>query len=421
MRIITNENTTIPGLKNWMESCILQEAVNANVDIAVAFFTNTQSGLLEKLIENGCYVRMVVRLNYGTSPDALFKALSMKNIQIRFFTSRHFHPKMYIIGDRKTYIGSSNFTDAGMHRNQELNVEIDADDYDFEAINDIFEKYWSQARVLDKEALKEFKKIIESNPPGRNDASGFLKSSIGEIEYNNVSKEKRGTNDWQYYSDQFRRVYQEYLNAFATLQRLYAEHGNRKFREDFPLRMEIDRFLWWIREYKAIGESYSKVSRITDEQELRDKLFPLIDEFVDAQIKRLDQWAEADYYVVKEGLSSPAAIKKLDYEELYAILMHVHAFEDRYRYYPGGREVQKEAFMKDNPIESVKKLIIHLVYDDGDYVRRIYDCSKNPSYKLKHFGEACSTELYGILNNDDIPIRNGRTQKSLQWLGFGRV
>ncbi|MCQ2398332.1 MAG: hypothetical protein MJ052_03415 [Sphaerochaetaceae bacterium] len=107
--------------------------------------------------------------------------------------------------------------------------------------------------------------------------------------------------------------------------------------------------------------------------------------------------------------------------ELYEALYHVSSYHDTVRYFSGGRNTQKEAFMSANTLNSVKKLIIHLIYDENDYIRRIYDCCKNPEYKLKHFGDACCTELYGILNNDNIPIRNGRIEKSLEWIGFGRV
>lgn len=420
MRIITNENK--PGqIKNWIESCILQEAKNASVNIAVAFFSNTQSKLLEKMIENDCYVRMIVRLNYGTSPDDLLKALDLRNTQIRFFTSSHFHPKMYIIGDQKAYIGSSNFTDAGMHRNQEINVEINSEDYDFEELNGIFEEYWSQAKVLDKNSVLKFKEIVNKHPEIRLDASVNLKDSIGIVEYNNVGKEKPKSNDWKYYSDQFKRVYQEFLTAYNTLETIYTEHGKRRFSKEFPIRIEIDRFLWWVRQYKATGDSYSGVPRITNENQLRSRICPLIDEFVEDKIKGFDEWAESDYYNIQEGLASKNIIESLHCDDLFAVLTNVHAFYDRLRYYEGGQKTQKEAFFKDNSLERIKKTIIHLIYDTGDYIARIYDCINNPEYKLKHFGEACVTELYGVMNNDGIPLRNGRTEKSMEWLGFGKI
>lgn len=420
MRIITNENK-LGQTKNWLGSCILQEAKKANVDIAVAFFSNTQNKLLEAMINNGCYVRLIVRLNYGTSPDALLNALSLKNIQVRFFTSNHFHPKMYIIGNQKVYIGSSNFTDSGMLRNQEINVELDSDDFDFEEINEIFKCYWDQAKVLDKSDIIKFKGILQKNPQGRNDLSIFLKDNIGLVEYTNVSKDKPKTNEWLNYSDQFKRVYQEFLLAFENLKNIYTEHGKRRFENEFPLRIEIDRFLWWIREYHATGDSYSSVTRITNENLLKVKIIPLIDEFIDAQIKGFDEWAEFDYYKLQDNFSDKNKILALNYDELFDALVNVHAFDDRQRYYLGGRSTQKEAFIKDNSLNSIKKLIIHLLFDNDDYIKRIYDCIYNPDYKLKHFGEACVTELYGNMNMDGIPIRNGRIEKSLEWLGFGKV
>lgn len=421
MRLITNDNYSPFGGKNHMESCLLEVAKNRSVDIAVAFFTDTQTNLLRKMIENGCYVRLIVRLNYGTSPDALLKIIDYPNTQIRFFTSKHFHPKMYIVENSKAYIGSSNFTDSGLRRNQEVNVEIDSEEFDFESLYDVFNRYWDEAQVLEKSTIKQFKNIITENPQGRNDASVFLKNTIGESEYKNVSGDKPKTNNWQYYSSEFKRVYQEFLSAFEKLSRIYIEHGKRRFDSSFPIRIEIDRFLWWIREYKAKGESYKGVQREPDENKLRDKILPLIDEFVVATVPYLDRKAEADYYAVRNGFSSIDTLEKLDFEELFETLTHVHAFNDCQRYTLGGRPAQKENFTTKNSLDDVKKLIVHLIYDDGDYIRRIYDCCRNPSYKIAGFGDACVTELYGIMNQDNIPIRNGRIEKSLEWLGFGVV
>ena len=420
MNIISNEN--MPGKRNWMHTCLLQEAQNTNVDIAVAFFSDTQDKLLKKMVDNGCSVRMVVRLNYGTNPDALIDALKLKNVNIRFFTSTHFHPKFYLVGNRKAYIGSANFTDSGLHRNQELVMEIDEEDMDFGELHEVFERYWNAANVLDDSIARKFRKIMTDNPKGgREDATVFLKKEIGIADYNNAGRDRPRTSDWSYFSEEFRRIYQLYLVAFGTLKRIYSDYGKLRYPGELPLRIEIDRFLWWVREYKAKGDSYRNVKKITDEKQLINRITPLIDEFVVANVKYLDNGAIEDYLILENKLGSPQIIESLNYDGLYETLWRVHAFRDQVRHCPGGTDAFREQFMQTNAESDVKKTVIHLLFDGGDYIRRIYDCYNNPEYKLKKFGEACTEELYGNLNKDDIPTRNGRTQKSLQFLGFGIV
>jgi hypothetical protein len=60
------------------------------------------------------------------------------------------------------------------------------------------------------------------------------------------------------------------------------------------------------------------------------------------------------------------------------------------------------------------------LFGNGDYQERIYE-SIHGKYKLMEFGANSVTELFGLVNNKDIPILNGRTRKSMEWLGFGKL
>lgn len=53
-------------------------------------------------------VRLIVRLDFPTSPTALHKGLLDGNVEVRFFTDATFHPKLHIFGSRSALVGSAN-------------------------------------------------------------------------------------------------------------------------------------------------------------------------------------------------------------------------------------------------------------------------------------------------------------------------
>ena len=63
----------------------------------------------------------------------------------------------------------------------------------------------------------------------------------------------------------------------------------------------------------------------------------------------------------------------------------------------------------------------YLLFDKDDYQTRIAKCILDGNIKLNHFKESAVKELYGWINNDNIPLCNDRTLKSMQWLGFGKL
>ncbi|MGL5001865.1 MAG: phospholipase D-like domain-containing protein, partial [Casimicrobium sp.] len=128
-----------------------------NVFIAVAFFTETS--VIERLLEKGCHVRLVVRLGFPTNAGALQKLLGLPSVSLRYFTGREFHPKLYIFGDKTALVGSANLTHSAIHRNQEVVISIESDDPRFDELNLLFGEYWEQAKVLDAKTLEAYAKI----------------------------------------------------------------------------------------------------------------------------------------------------------------------------------------------------------------------------------------------------------------------
>lgn len=414
MELITNRNN---DEKNDRFGFYLSQAAKkTNVYIAVAFFTN--NNFIEKALQNDCAVKLIVRLSKATSPKALRKIINLPNIEIRYYTSNHFHPKLYIFENDCAFIGSSNLTESALGINSEVNVKIEEENEEpfFQQLYGLFQEYWEQAIPLTLKDLSIFENIVDSNPDAGNDLFGKIKDALGEKNFNNFEN-KNKINQKSLFIDNFKRLYINYINNFKRLTEYYTVTDERRWN-DIPLRIELDRFLWWIREYKCPGETYRNDKPITNQEILKNQIISLKKEFIVCEHKYLEE-AYKNFTYIQEGFSSVEKINSADMDELFDILKNVHAFHDLFRFHIGGLEGLKSDFKK-NDIKTIKKCLIHLIFDKEDYMERIYDCINLDEYKIQFqcFGENCAKELYGYVNNDNIPTCNGRTKKSMEWLGL---
>ncbi len=411
MRVITNTNKN----NNRMLKLIIDQSIDTNILIASAFFT--ESDIIKQMIDNKCNISLIIRLGIGTSPKALKEVVNLPNINIRFFTGRSFHPKFYIFGNRIAYVGSSNLTKSGLTTNQEVNVEIDSEEPIFTDLFSIFNEYWISAEVLTEEIINKFAEIESKYKPS--DPFQEIYNKIGEYEFNNVGRDKAKIATDKQFILNFRKNYQEYITKFNLLKNIYNDIGERRFGE-IPLRIEVDRFLWWIREFKANGESYKGI-KIKSNAELEQTIPPLIKEFIVTKNNYLENEAVPRYFEIKNSLKDENSITGSNINELINILINVHAFHDTLRFFEGGLEPMKNSFLTLNGEAKIKNTISWLLFGSNGYENRIYSCIHEDQYKLAGFGESCVKELFGLINDKDIPICNGRTLKSLEWLGFGKL
>ena len=196
MKLLFNDKKTI------FKDALLKKANNTEVLIATAFFSNSK--LIEQFIGNSCKIRMIIRLNKGTSATELEKLIpyiDSNKIRIRFFSDEHFHPKFYIFGDTTAFLGSSNLTNNGVELNQEMNIQID----DLETINnliEVFNSYWIQAKELTQVELTKFKEITNNYKEleNENKISLAIKNQIGTVKYRRIS-DSFNNNEIMYYCD----------------------------------------------------------------------------------------------------------------------------------------------------------------------------------------------------------------------------
>ena len=156
--LYTNRNSLSDFVKNGILSAIQG---GTDVYIAVAFFT--ESDVVQEIIKAGCHVRMIVRLGFPTSPLAIKKLMNSNDVEIRFYTDRSFHPKLYIFGDKLALVGSANLTTSAILTNQEVVVSVKSEDERFSELAALFSGYWEEASVLTKDEINKYESIYSKH------------------------------------------------------------------------------------------------------------------------------------------------------------------------------------------------------------------------------------------------------------------
>lgn len=388
-----------------------------DVSLASPFFSNSE--LVKEILDRGCMVRLIVVLGPATPPSHIKRIMCHKNIHIRYFTSSKFHSKLYIFGDRCALVGSANLTQSGMNTNSEICIEVSRYEDAFDTLVLLFQSYWAQAEALDEEALQNFSNLFDSyGKTGESELESKIKELFGEIlpVEGIVVGKKKPAKDKIFLSD-YKRTYQEFLYAFKELKEIYVADGRRQHPESVvPVRIEIDQFLSFIREYYAKGDSYQNEPLRNEDARIEfvksklnawfDQRWPYLDEKIPVHLPRLKR------------LASTEDIERASFEEIADAIDVCHSFHDRKRFFSGGHETHLEEFKKSNNIMQIKKVLSYLLYGEDDYITRMGNCIFAPEYKLNQFGRSGVQELLGWINKEDIPICNSRTVKALRYLGY---
>lgn len=414
MELYTNSNKKSDFLKSALEKNIKE---NEDIYIATAFFSDID--FIKKAIEKNCNIKLIVRISLATSMQRLKEISEMNNVNIRFFTSNKFHPKLYIFGNSIAFIGSSNLTQSGLKSNQEINISIESENPIFDDLKSLFYEYWEQAEVLDNNYIQKFIEIEEKYYDIDKKVNNYQSDikEIKECEFDNITiiGKKKQSKEATFISD-FKKKYQLFLSNYRKLESIYKSFGKRK-DASLPLKIEIDQFLSWIREKEAKGNTF-EIDKLSD-NEIEKKINNLFISFC------------KDEYISKEYIEnynfcidnlSKSKIDNISEDDLYKCLLFINAFRDRERRYSGGSiDMRKENFFKNNRIDKIKETIKYLLYDTKDeYKMRMAKCIYDNNLKIKSFGESSVKELFGIINNnEDIPPCNDRVLKSMQYLGFG--
>lgn len=375
---------------------------------------------ITKAVEKNCIIKLVVGLNDATKPEALRKIIDLENVQVRFFTSKKFHSKLYIFGDQYAVVGSANLTQSGLQGNQEVAVTIDKGQEGlFDDLVNLFASYWSEARPFGKAELKEFELIRQSyHKPADVTFENKIKETFGNIEPTGVRGQDKSQTAENIFLAEYRRTYQEFLDAYTVVEKLYSLDGRRKTDPlELPLRIEIDQFFNFLREEHARGNTYLNTGILAPKaRETHIKEF--IDKWQDADWPYLHEKVVEAWQKMNNELSSPEKLNSLSIEEIFDVLYHCHSFHDRRRFFFGGLPTFKQTFVNNNTTENVREALKDLLFGNAGFIERMADCLFSAKYEIKQFGRSNVQELLGWVNQENVPICNGRTLKALRFLGF---
>ncbi len=415
--LYSNRNSQHDFIQNAINTLITKAN---NINIAVAFLTDTN--VLENLSKQGCKVRIVVRLGFPTSPNALESLLKISNIEARFFSDRSFHPKLYIFGSSGALVGSANLTHSAMTTNQEIMVHIDAEDNIFTELVDLFSEYWAEAKVLTPQTVEEYKKIYDSFKSLSSDVSKLereVHKKIGKVVGFNIGREKKKQSKENIFIEDYRKTYQESVSAFNTIRQVYEKVGKRKVPEsDIPLRLEIDSFISFVRDRHAKKESWKKTPIVSGELQ-NNKIRELVEEWHQTPWPYFEETIVHETYPrLKKVFASKSSISEASAEEIVQALCTLHSFHDRLRFYSGGLDTLTQEFLGKNDSKQVKESLTYLIYGNTEIIERMANLIFNQKYKLNVFGQSNVQELIGWQNKEELPVINGRTTKILRYFGF---
>lgn len=416
-RLWTNRNSLGDFVRNGLE--MYQSSVS-EAFIAVAFFTEDQ--VVKNLVANDCHVKIVVRLGFPTNPRALRALMSSSNVDVRYYTGNAFHPKLYIFGDQIALLGSANLTNAALQSNQEIVVSIDSEDQRFVELKSLFSEYWHESKVLTKESLDAYEVVFDKYGKARNNlsfADDEIEKEVGKVNFENIQTYDSKKSKEDLFLESYRKTYQETVSAFKKIKVIYESIGKRK--NDFtsiPIRLEIDSFLSFARDEYAKNDTWSE-QPIGWNDNSRSLLSSHIIEWLKADYYHYDSTiCNENYPLITKVFGSKETIEKASYDEIISALVVLHSFHDRLRFYPGGLPTLIDSFRKKNDLERVRTSLGYLLYGEGETVKRMTDLIFDSTYKLNEFGQSNVQELVGWINQEDLPVINGRTTKMFRYYGF---
>lgn len=416
MELYTNSNTKSDFIRNALNNSIAEEQ---DIYIATAFYTEYE--IIEQMTKQNCHVKLIVRLGFPTNPDALRKALNNNNVDVRFFTSNSFHPKLYIFGSTNALVGSANLTQAAIQTNQEIIINLQSDDPRFHDLQNLFEEYWEQASVLNMEVIKQYESIYTKARQAAKLVREFDDSVVdllGNKTFKNIDWGKTKHSKESLFYESYSKSYQVTTTAFNHIIDEYKKKNRKVDDNAIPLRLEVDSFFSFVRDNFADKDKWKDVP-IGWNSERKKHLLSLVDEWLITDWPHFEKTiVNKNYPLIKKTFISPDSINAASYDQIVESLCVLHAFYEQLRFHKGGLETLKSDFKSSNDITKVKATLNHLLFGKGNIIKRMSDCLHNPKYQLKIFGESTVQELVGWMNNEELPVINGRTTKVLRYFGF---
>jgi hypothetical protein len=300
-------------------------------------------------------------------------------------------------------------------RNQEVTIAFDDKETLLE-LQQVFNEYWVKAEPLSSEKLHQFKEYMKKGILDERFIAESLKRIMGSFVFDNAGLGEKVMSPLEKSISKFQKEYQDFLTSYKQLSKIYEEFQQKRW-EDIPLRIEIDRFVWWVGEIYGSNEKYEPKTGLSLSQ-VADRVKSFIPEFLVSDNKWLEIDAVPRYQQISEAFSSSDNLENMSDKDIADILgACVFSFNSN-RFYKEGLDNHKKLFVENNPDGKIKRTFKYLLFGTDDYPIRLARCIHDAEYKLETIGESGITELFGLANQEDIPIRNQRITKTLPWLGL---
>jgi len=152
---------------------LLPKLIDESDAIFWAFAWATESSIVDTLIANKRKIKqLVVGVDFAQTSPVTLKRLHDASVPLKLGNSSQvratFHPKIYafIVGDKAiVIIGSSNFTQGGLVKNEEASVliEVDKDNLEIQKIFKQIDSWWRSGEAVDEDFLKVYALRWEKN------------------------------------------------------------------------------------------------------------------------------------------------------------------------------------------------------------------------------------------------------------------
>lgn len=344
---------TAPGAKSAM--------------LASPFFSTYDP--IERLTKRGCEVKLIVRLCTITPPAMIAKALDDPLVTLRYFTSREFHAKLYIVDDQ-ALVGSANLTAAGLMSNREVSIVVRKDrDAAFDELPGLFDLFWRYAGVMTSDILAAYQTAFRQiwNPREEAEFEKQLTRLVGKADPPSAMVGSEVMSRRRSFLELLRRKYDEQvIPAFQEVREIMSSSGLRRaeFAEG-DIEIELNRFLGWTRLIHAPGDTW-KQSPLANRSDRLERTLTYLRNWVEVG----DTKAGDMYYAEQEqgniarlrhGLSSVQSIDSMDYDQMFETLCGCHAFYDMLRFVSGGLPGLKADFVRRNTLPEIQATLGYLL------------------------------------------------------------
>ena len=275
---------------------------------------------------------------------------------------------------------------------------------------------------MHSEIIKTYKRIYNSFNKLSSDIlklESEVIETIGYVVSPNIYRGITEQNLVKIYIVAYRKTYQKSVDAFNVIRNIYEKVARRKTSNPgFPLRLEIDAFIGFVRDRHATGDKWN-TSPVAFGKSQELKLLELIEEWLQTPSPYFEKTVvDIKYAKFLSVFESKSSFLRADDKDIFEALCIMHSFSWGLEHLDRGLKALFNKSRCQNDINRFKKNLKYLIYGKDDVIERMANLLFNPKYKPNIFSKSNVQELIGWQNKEELPVVNSRTTKILRYFGF---